>query len=149
MYSIWFCELCLSGNHRLYIYAVHVFQRCLKNKFHIEAFLTLLKGFSSIDSQWIIFCLSAMHRTFQRDLYLLRLNTLREYAKSLDNSMNPISSDPSEPLKLNAQVCKLVMVCFRYSYQYLIFHLKKLMMDYIGYNYLKFFCTFIWHINNA
>ncbi|XP_011417321.3 Bardet-Biedl syndrome 1 protein homolog isoform X3 [Magallana gigas] len=45
-----------------------------------------------------------MHRTFQRDLYLLRLNTLREYAKSLDNSMNPISSDPSEPLKLNAQV---------------------------------------------
>ena len=48
--------------------------------------------------------LSAMHRTFQRDLYLLRLNTLREYAKSLDNSMNPISSDPTEPLKLNAQV---------------------------------------------
>ncbi|XP_062580137.1 LOW QUALITY PROTEIN: Bardet-Biedl syndrome 1 protein-like [Saccostrea cucullata] len=45
-----------------------------------------------------------MHRTFQRDLYLLRLNTLREYAKSLDNSMNPISSDPTEPLKLNAQV---------------------------------------------
>ena len=51
---------------------------------------------------------AAMHRTFQRDLYLLRLNTLREYAKSLDNSMNPISSDPTEPLKLNAQVGEAV-----------------------------------------
>ncbi|CAG2249956.1 BBS1 [Mytilus edulis] len=46
----------------------------------------------------------SMHRTFQRDLYLLRLNTAREYAKSLENSMNPISSDPMEPLKLNATV---------------------------------------------
>lgn len=46
----------------------------------------------------------AMHRTFQRDLYLLRLNVAREYAKALDNSMNPISSDPTEPLKLSAQV---------------------------------------------
>lgn len=46
----------------------------------------------------------AMHRTFQRDLYLLRLNVAREYAKALDNSMNPISSDPMEPLKLAAQI---------------------------------------------
>ncbi|XP_069116574.1 BBSome complex member BBS1-like [Argopecten irradians] len=45
-----------------------------------------------------------MHRTFQRDLYLLRLNTAREYVKSLENSMNPVSSDPTEPLKLSAQV---------------------------------------------
>lgn len=45
-----------------------------------------------------------MHRTFQRDLYLLRLNTAREYVKALENSMNPISSDPTEPLKLSAQV---------------------------------------------
>ena len=56
-----------------------------------------------------------MHRTFQRDLYLLRLNVAREYAKALDNSMNPISSDPTEPLKLSAQVCvcmcEYVCVC--------------------------------------
>lgn len=45
-----------------------------------------------------------MHRTFQRDLYLLRLNVAREYVKALENSMNPISSDPTEPLKLTAQV---------------------------------------------
>lgn len=45
-----------------------------------------------------------MHRTFQRDLYLLRLNTAREYVKALNNSMNPISTDPTEPLKLSAQV---------------------------------------------
>ena len=44
-----------------------------------------------------------MHRTFQRDLYLLRLNTARAYAKALNQSMNPISTNPNEPLKLNAQ----------------------------------------------
>ncbi|ESO96483.1 hypothetical protein LOTGIDRAFT_115648 [Lottia gigantea] len=46
----------------------------------------------------------SMHRTFQRDLYLLRLNTARQYVKALENSMNPISSDPTEPLKLSAQI---------------------------------------------
>ncbi|XP_046372718.1 Bardet-Biedl syndrome 1 protein homolog isoform X2 [Haliotis rufescens] len=45
-----------------------------------------------------------MHRTFQRDLYLLRLNTARQYLKALETSMNPISSDPAEPVKLSAQV---------------------------------------------
>ncbi|XP_052770219.1 Bardet-Biedl syndrome 1 protein homolog [Mya arenaria] len=45
-----------------------------------------------------------MHRTFQRDLYLLRLNTARAYAKALNQSMNPISTNPNEPLKLSAQV---------------------------------------------
>ncbi|XP_041351022.1 Bardet-Biedl syndrome 1 protein-like isoform X2 [Gigantopelta aegis] len=45
-----------------------------------------------------------MHRTFQRDLYLLRLRTARDYARALENSMNPISSDPTEPIKLSAQV---------------------------------------------
>ncbi|XP_059157343.1 Bardet-Biedl syndrome 1 protein homolog [Physella acuta] len=46
----------------------------------------------------------AMHRTFQRDLSLLRLKVMREYVKVLDSSMNPISSDPMEPLKLTANV---------------------------------------------
>lgn len=46
----------------------------------------------------------AMHRTFQRDLAQLRLKVLREYVKALDSSMNPISSDPMEPLKLSAHV---------------------------------------------
>ncbi|KAK0059786.1 Bardet-Biedl syndrome 1 protein [Biomphalaria pfeifferi] len=45
-----------------------------------------------------------MHRTFQRDLAQLRLKVLREYVKALDSSMNPISSDPMEPLKLSAHV---------------------------------------------
>lgn len=45
-----------------------------------------------------------MHRTFQRDLAQLRLKVMREYVKALDNSMNPISSDPMEPLKLSAHV---------------------------------------------
>ncbi|CAL1540056.1 unnamed protein product [Lymnaea stagnalis] len=46
----------------------------------------------------------AMHRTFQRDLAQLRLKVMREYVKVLDNSLNPISSDPMEPLKLSAHV---------------------------------------------
>ena len=53
----------------------------------------------------MIMCIfPAMHRTFQRDLYLLRLNTARAYAKALKNSMNPISTNPADPLKLSAQV---------------------------------------------
>ncbi|KAL5009299.1 hypothetical protein ScPMuIL_014880 [Solemya velum] len=45
-----------------------------------------------------------MHRTFQHDLYLLRLRASREYVKALENSMGPVSSDPDEPIKLSAQV---------------------------------------------
>ena len=46
----------------------------------------------------------AMHRQFQHDLYRLRLETARNYVKSLQHSMNPISTNPAEPLKLSAQV---------------------------------------------
>ncbi|BFZ06952.1 hypothetical protein BsWGS_09991 [Bradybaena similaris] len=46
----------------------------------------------------------AMHRTFQRDLARLRLRVMKEYVKALDNSLSPISSDPMEPIKLNAYV---------------------------------------------
>ncbi|XP_033121921.1 Bardet-Biedl syndrome 1 protein-like, partial [Anneissia japonica] len=45
-----------------------------------------------------------MHRTFQHDLYRMKLATARAFMKSLDNSMSPISSNPAEPLKLSAQV---------------------------------------------
>ena len=45
-----------------------------------------------------------MHRQFQHDLYRLRLETARSYVKALENSMNPISTNPQEPLKLSAQV---------------------------------------------
>ena len=55
-------------------------------------------------TELLLLYISAMHRTFQRDLYLLRLRTAREYLKALNSSMNPISSDPNEPLKLSAQV---------------------------------------------
>ncbi|XP_071962650.1 BBSome complex member BBS1-like [Antedon mediterranea] len=45
-----------------------------------------------------------MHRTFQHDLYRMKLTAARAFLKSLDNSMSPISSNPAEPLKLSAQV---------------------------------------------
>ena len=45
-----------------------------------------------------------MHRQFQHDLYRLRLETARNYVQALENSLNPISTDPQEPLKLAAQV---------------------------------------------
>lgn len=45
-----------------------------------------------------------MHRVFQHDLYLLRLNTARAFVKSLDESATPVSVDDDEPIKLSAQV---------------------------------------------
>ena len=49
----------------------------------------------------------AMHRTFQRDLYLLKLRVAREYVKALDSVMIPVSVDSTEPIKLSAQVGQL------------------------------------------
>lgn len=51
-----------------------------------------------------------MHRTFQRDLARLRLRVMKEYVKALDNSLSPISSDPMEPIKLNAYVIYMLFV---------------------------------------
>ena len=51
-----------------------------------------------------------MHRVFQHDLYLLRLNTARSFVRSLQTSSNPISTgngDESESIKLSAQVLGL------------------------------------------
>ncbi|XP_002732274.1 BBSome complex member BBS1-like [Saccoglossus kowalevskii] len=47
---------------------------------------------------------TTMHRTFQHDLYRMRLNTARAFVTALDNSLNPISMNPTEPLKLSAQI---------------------------------------------
>jgi Bardet-Biedl syndrome 1 protein len=45
-----------------------------------------------------------MHRVFQHDLYLLRLNTARSFIGALNTSSNPVSDDAQEPIKLSAQV---------------------------------------------
>ena len=48
-----------------------------------------------------------MHRVFQHDLYLLRLNTARAFVRSLQTSSNPITGvngESDEPIKLSAQV---------------------------------------------
>ena len=45
-----------------------------------------------------------MHRVFQHDLYLLRLNTARSFIGALNTSANPVSDDVQEPIKLSAQV---------------------------------------------
>ena len=45
-----------------------------------------------------------MHRVFQHDLYLLRLNTARAFIGALNTSANPVSDDVQEPIKLSAQV---------------------------------------------
>ena len=53
---------------------------------------------------------TVMHRVFQHDLYLLRLNTARSFVRALQTSSNPISSssgDDSESIKLSAQVLGL------------------------------------------
>jgi len=48
-------------------------------------------------------CIS-MHRRFQQDLYLLRLKTAREYVKTIDSALMPVSTHASDPLKLSAQI---------------------------------------------
>uniref|UniRef100_A0A8C0R1I8 BBSome complex member BBS1 n=1 Tax=Canis lupus dingo TaxID=286419 RepID=A0A8C0R1I8_CANLU len=47
---------------------------------------------------------TAMHRTFQTDLYLLRLRAARAYVQALESSLNPVSVTAREPLKLHAVV---------------------------------------------
>lgn len=47
---------------------------------------------------------AAMHRTFQTDLYLLRLRAARAYVQALESSLSPMSSTAREPLKLHAVV---------------------------------------------
>jgi len=48
-----------------------------------------------------------MHRVFQHDLYLLRLNTARSFIGALNTSANPVSDDVQEPIKLSAQILGL------------------------------------------
>uniref|UniRef100_A0A8C6D4A9 Bardet-Biedl syndrome 1 n=1 Tax=Moschus moschiferus TaxID=68415 RepID=A0A8C6D4A9_MOSMO len=47
---------------------------------------------------------TAMHRTFQADLYLLRLRVARAYVQALESSLSPVSLTAREPLKLHAVV---------------------------------------------
>ena len=48
----------------------------------------------------------AMHQTFQKDLFRFRLKTAKLFLSSLKASTMPVSTNPNEPLKLNAQVDK-------------------------------------------
>ena len=41
---------------------------------------------------------------FQQDIYRLRLMTARSYVKAITSSMNPVSANSNESLKLSAQV---------------------------------------------
>ncbi|EDV24075.1 uncharacterized protein TRIADDRAFT_26650, partial [Trichoplax adhaerens] len=46
----------------------------------------------------------SMHRTFQHDLYRLRLESARSYVRALTTSLNPVSALLQDPLKLSATV---------------------------------------------
>ncbi|KAK3932957.1 Bardet-Biedl syndrome 1 protein-like protein [Frankliniella fusca] len=48
-----------------------------------------------------------MHRTFQRDLFQLRVDVARACVKALQSCNNPISLEGAEPVKLSAQVLGL------------------------------------------
>lgn len=45
-----------------------------------------------------------MHRAFQMDLSRVRLSAAKAYVKALESSLAPVSSSPTEPLKMNAVV---------------------------------------------
>lgn len=53
-----------------------------------------------------------MHRTFQHDLYRLRLESARSYVKALTTSLNPVSASLNDPLKLSATVNNFNYICF-------------------------------------
>ena len=46
---------------------------------------------------------TSMHRTFQRDLCLLRLTAARSYVNALEKSLNPVSTS-GEPIKVSAHI---------------------------------------------
>lgn len=46
----------------------------------------------------------AMHLTFEQELYKFRIKAAREFLKSLSTASTPVSTNPNEPLRLNAQV---------------------------------------------
>lgn len=45
-----------------------------------------------------------MHQTFEQELYKFRIRTAKEFLKSLKTASTPISTNPNEPIRLNAQV---------------------------------------------
>ncbi|CAM1320405.1 BBS1 (predicted) [Pycnogonum litorale] len=45
-----------------------------------------------------------MFKTFQRDLYKMKLETARAYVKTIGSGLNPVSNNVDEPIKLSAQV---------------------------------------------
>ena len=45
-----------------------------------------------------------MHQTFQKDLFRFRIKTAKEFLRTLQTSSTPISTNPNEPLKINAQI---------------------------------------------
>lgn len=45
-----------------------------------------------------------MHQTFQKELFRFRIKTAKQFLKSLQTSATPISTNPNEPLKINASV---------------------------------------------
>ena len=49
-----------------------------------------------------------MHQTFQKELYRFRIKTAKEFLRTLKTGTTPISTNPNEPLKLNAQVSKSI-----------------------------------------
>lgn len=64
---------------------------------------TTKKTIINLNLYFVLFC-SEMHQTFQKDLFKFRIKTAKEFLRSLTNSTTPISTNPNEPLKINAQV---------------------------------------------
>lgn len=45
-----------------------------------------------------------IHRMFQHDLFNMKLIAARAYVKAISTSLNPMTSNSSDPIKLSAQV---------------------------------------------
>ncbi|XP_014648531.1 PREDICTED: Bardet-Biedl syndrome 1 protein isoform X3 [Ceratotherium simum simum] len=69
-----------------------------------DAVTSLCFGRYGREDNTLVMTTRAMHRTFQTDLYLLRLRAARAYVQALESSLSPVSATAREPLKLHAVV---------------------------------------------
>ena len=57
---------------------------------------------------FFFFSTSEIHQVFQSDLFKIRLNAARSLVRTIQTSLNPISSSIDDPLKLSAQVGEFI-----------------------------------------
>jgi Bardet-Biedl syndrome 1 protein len=72
--------------------------------------ITVRRIVGLIRDECIVFIVffKAMHQTFQKELFRFRIKTAKEFLRTITLASTPVSTNPNEPLKINAQVRKYI-----------------------------------------